>query len=234
MKIWSEQYPYRLNNWIDMMKHITLLPAILILAISLLIGCADYTPVSETGEASTPLATANEPAAGSASFSPEAQTAPAANTAEAGSQRSEAAIVQEDTRNMLKAVYQADIDTVLGYTHPKIIAMMGGLPKTKAVLEVAFEKLKSVNMKLESFEFPGPPIFLEGEVNRFVIVPTKSLISMNGKRVESLNYQFGIQKKSGATWKYVEGSRINKNSVRVFFPDFPEGFVFPETYRKNL
>jgi len=202
-----------------------------------LIGCADYTPVSETGEASPPLATAHEPAAdesasGGAAFSPEALPAAQSRSAGAGSQRSETAIVQEDTRNMLKAVYQADIDTILGYTHPKIIALMGGLPKTKAVLGAAFEKLKSVNMKLESFEFPGPPIFLEGEVNRFVIVPTKSLISMNGKRVESLNYQFGIQKKGGATWKYVEGSRINKDSVSVFFPDFPKDFVFPEVYRK--
>ncbi len=149
-------------------------------------------------------------------------------------QLSDEDVVQEDARKLSNAVYNADVDTVLGYTHPKIIEMMGGTSQAKSALDAAFSKFQLLGMKLESMTFPKAPTFLKTDVNHFVIVPTKIIISANGQRLESLNYQFGIRRIGTTQWKYVEGSRINKQNVTTLFPDFPADYEFPEFYRRKL
>lgn len=192
---------------------------------SLLIGCGTENPLSET--ASEPLATDSQPS----SDPPQSPQEPDSATDELPSDDD---LVQRDVRKMVNAVYQSDVDIALSYTHPKIIDLMGGTGQARSALETAFSKFQTLNMKLESLAFPEAPTFLKTDVNRFVIVPTKSIILANGQRLESLNYQFGIQEHGTNTWKYIEGSRINNQNVRSLFPDFPSDYDFPEFYRKKL
>ena len=143
----------------------------------------------------------------------------------------EAQLVQQDVQKMIDAVYANDIDTLIGYTHPEIIELMGGEEEARTALTEALSQLAELNMTVESMTYPSEPVFLEGGDSRFVIVPTLSIIAANGRRVESLNYQFGILDAGASTWKYVEGSRINSDNVQMLFPDFPDDYEFPETYR---
>jgi hypothetical protein len=147
---------------------------------------------------------------------------------------SETEIVQTDVRRILNAVYQGDVDTVVGYTHPKIIELMGGITQTKSLLRTALSKTQGTRMTLESLTFPVDPTFLKTDLNHFVIVPTKSVVRANGQRLESLNYQVGIRAVGTSKWTYIEGSRINKQNVRTLFPDFPSDYEFPGFYRKRL
>jgi len=142
--------------------------------------------------------------------------------------------VQADVRTNLNAIYNGDVETVLGFTHPKVIEMMGGQTEAKAVLKTALSKTQTMGMALESLAFPDDSTFLKTDMNHFVIVPTKSIITANGQRVESLNYQFGIRAIGTSKWTYIEGSRINNQNVKTLFPDFPPDFHFPAFYRKKL
>jgi hypothetical protein len=142
--------------------------------------------------------------------------------------------VKNDTTRNIKAVYAGDVATVLSYTHPVVIQSMGGKEQAKKTLTGVLSIFEEKNMKLVSLGFPEPPIFIEGNENELVLIPTLSVISVSEQLVESLNYQFGVRPKNSADWKYVEGSRITKENVRYFAPDFPDGIEFPKFYRKKI
>jgi hypothetical protein len=141
--------------------------------------------------------------------------------------------VKADVREIARAVYEGDIDATLGLTHPKIIEALGGVESTRRELEKALISLRRLEMKLESIEFPNKPTFLPAEVNDYVIVPTRSIISSRGRRGESFNFQFGARRRGEVDWKYVEGSRVSK-VLSSLFPDFPKDFKFPLVQRKLL
>ncbi len=101
---------------------------------------------------------------------------------------------------------------------------MGGETTAKSALKTLLSQFQSHNMKLESIAFPDPPVFLETDDNRFVILRTKNIISVNEHRIESLQFQFGVQRKGTATWKYVDGSELDNQKVRSLFPDFPPDY----------
>ena len=141
---------------------------------------------------------------------------------------------QEDVRKVSSFVYANDVETTFSYTHKKIIEMMGGYEVAKKLISEALAKFSGTGIKVESLEFSSPPQFFKSSLNEFVFVPTLTVISMNGQKIESLNFQLGMRDLSLIDWKYVEGSRINKQNVHQFFPDFPADIDFPQIDRKKL
>lgn len=142
--------------------------------------------------------------------------------------------VQQDVKAISLATYSADVDGVLRYTHPTVIKMLGGMEAARRTLQETSVKFKSVGLRLESLMFPRPPEFLDGGGRRFAVVPTLSIISASGQRVESLNFLLGVVEPNTSQWTYVDGSRINKAIVQKLFPGFPASYEFPATYRKKL
>jgi hypothetical protein len=146
----------------------------------------------------------------------------------------EAKTVQADIRKCSTALYSGDADTILAYTHSKIIEKMGGKVKAKEELTKILAGITEKGMKIESLEFPEPPKFFNGKTNNFVIVPTLSIVSLNGKKVESQNFQLGVKLKGENKWTYIEGSRVNYEFLNQLFDDFPENIEFPKCTRKKL
>jgi hypothetical protein len=150
-------------------------------------------------------------------------------------QATEAQLVQTDVKRMVESLYDLDIDTLLDFTHPRIIDMLGGKVAARKSLLTNLDAIRSKGMKLQSLQFPSTPVFLKGQTNEFTIVPTISVISFaDSSRVESLNYQLGARPIGGKRWTYVEGSRMNERTAPLLFADFPSGFEFPATYRKRV
>lgn len=146
----------------------------------------------------------------------------------------DASRVQRDVRALVEALHRGDLDTVVRYTHPRVIAMQGGPTATRKVIEDVVLKLKGAGMRVESLTFPGPPEFLEGGGRRFAVVPTLSILAANGQRFESLNFQLGVLEPGSSDWVYVEGSRLTTQNVQALFPGFPATYEFPPFYRKKL
>lgn len=142
--------------------------------------------------------------------------------------------VQQDVKELNAAIYRGDIDAILRFTHPKAIEMLGGQDAARAALEQGLLPALEAGMTLETLTFPSPPEYLRGQDRRFVIVPTLSVMSFQGERIESLNFQFGVLESGIQGWSYLEGSRVNKENVQSLFPDFPADYTFPEIYRRKL
>ncbi len=141
--------------------------------------------------------------------------------------------VQSDVDALAKATYAGDVETILRYTYPALIAVMGGRIATKEALEDAFQQVKRLNMQIEKFEYPTKPTFVDGENRQYAIIPTYTVVSAGGLRAESYNFQIGIRDAESDSWTYIEGSRFEKLRQELF-RDFPSVVALPEMSRKQL
>lgn len=142
--------------------------------------------------------------------------------------------VQTDVEALTRALYQGDVDTVIGFTHPAILAKLGGVEIAHAAVTTAVQQMQKNGTRLESFKFPSPPEFLQVGERWFATVPTLSVIVVGNQRVESLNFQFGVLEPGADGWSYIEGSRVQATDVPLLFPGFPTGHRFPLFYRRKL
>jgi hypothetical protein len=144
------------------------------------------------------------------------------------------ATVHADVETLMKALYSGDLAAVIDYTHPLIIKGLGGHAKAQSTIEESMAPILERGIQVESLSFPEAPDFIVTDQEVYAIVPTHSVFEIGGKRVESLNFQFGVLNPDTEEWKYAEGSRINADNVRSLFPSFPSDYSFPEFYRKRL
>lgn len=142
--------------------------------------------------------------------------------------------VQRDVERIVLGLYRGDVDEVMSYTHPAVLEGLGGTEAAKRALMDAAAQLQARGMKVESLTFPQPPEFFDGGGRRFVYVPTLTIISAGGRRVESLNFQLGVLERNAPGWKYLEGSRMTSQLVQKLFPGYPAERPFPPFYRKLL
>jgi len=150
-------------------------------------------------------------------------------------EKHEGVVMQQDVRRLLGALYAGDIDTLLKYSYPAVVAAMGGHDAAKTTLAGAVGQLQTLGMKVESLVFPEAPTFIQGNNGRrYAIVPTKSVVSAKGQQVQSYNFQLGVKEANDSQWTYLEGSRMTPQVLSSMFPDFPSGYQLPKISREKL
>ncbi|MCP5145212.1 MAG: hypothetical protein H6978_10410 [Gammaproteobacteria bacterium] len=137
--------------------------------------------------------------------------------------------VQNDVRSAVSALYQGDVDTIMRYSYPPVIAAMGGEDAARAMLEAVAGK--GQYMALLALDFPAEPQFLQGNGRDFVVVPVHVVYRRSNKRGEHYGFQFGIRPAGGARWTYIDGTKITPGVREAMFADLPADYSLPPTSR---
>jgi hypothetical protein len=167
---------------------------------------------------------------------PAAKNDPAAEAASAVADDPAAQIevVQGDVRKLQNAVFEGDLKTVIQFTHPKIIEELGGQAAAEEQMKEALAESQSGGAELEALTFPEDPTFFASQTHAFVLIPTLAVFKVNGLHIESLNFLLGAKPLHATKWSYFQGSEIDEEEARGWFPDYPEGHPFPETRMRKL
>ena len=158
---------------------------------------------------------------------PDKPTQTPATAGPVGAEPGEAERVVADVEHISRAMYSNDVDTIVAFTHPRVIQQMGGPARTKTLLQNSLSRIQSLGVAVESCTCPEKPGFAQNGSYRFAIVPIKIVLALNGKRRESLNCQVGIRDPGATNWTYIDSSE-----VRNYFPEFPSNVVIPKPQRK--
>lgn len=146
----------------------------------------------------------------------------------------DADLVQQHVRSLVDATGSGDVEKLVEFTHPKVIALMGGPVAAEKELAELLKLFDELGLEFEELSFPSPPEFHAHGEDQFVFVHTNSIMNIDGQRTRSINYQLGHRVGSAAPWKYIEGSQVNSSNIKEFFPNFPADVNLPRTHREKL
>ena len=152
-------------------------------------------------------------------------------TAAAADMSADANRVQADARRLLDATYAGDVETVMALTHSAVIEQLASREEARRTYAEAMAQLKRIGLKIEKFEFPAPPRFVEGKGRTYAIVPTRVVVSAGEQTLDRRGFQVGVSDPIEKKWTYVEGSKFDAALRAKYFADFPKDFEFPEITR---
>ncbi len=136
--------------------------------------------------------------------------------------------VQSDVRVLLNATYAGDVDTVLRLTNPVVLEALGGQAEARRTLTEAMQRLRKISLKIDRFEFPEPPRFVEGTGRTYAVVPTRLIVSAGPQTVDRRSFQVGVLVDGSKGWTYLEGPKFAAFRAE-HFADFPSDYEYPET-----
>ncbi|ACU03305.1 hypothetical protein Phep_1087 [Pedobacter heparinus DSM 2366] len=139
-------------------------------------------------------------------------------------------VVRKSAIIMSNAMIKNDLETLADYTHPKILAAMGGKDKM-----IARTKASIAEMKTGGVTFRGASI---GKIGRFYtsgkdlycLIPHEILMNTEGGYLSSTSSVLGISHDKGKTWKFVSAGNIGKKRLKTIFTTLPDGLqISPQT-----
>jgi hypothetical protein len=87
---------------------------------------------------------------------------------------------------------------------------------------------------IASFQTTKPFHYYRGKDNEYVIVPTRAVLTLEGKTIEDVSCMIGVKSPADGTWHFVCGAGTTCQMLSTFFPDLPAAMVLPNHTVKLL
>ncbi|MBO3697733.1 hypothetical protein [Roseivirga sp. E12] len=135
------------------------------------------------------------------------------------------AIIKEKATEVATATVNSDWDTVIEYTYPKIVQMVGGKEQMTSVL---INMMEQQQIEFISADIGEPSdIYTTGDDNLFSLVPQTIVMKMPNGKIKTESYLLAISEDKGLKWYFIDTAQITMQNVQVMLPNYNMDLVIP-------
>lgn len=134
-----------------------------------------------------------------------------------------------DAKIASKATLEMDFETLMDYTLPKVVAMMGGKDAAVTLLKSTFDGMTAEGFVFEKADIIGVSDIVKEQGQYRCIVEGKNQMKMTNQRIKSKSYLLGIYSEEDSHWWFIEAKQLkNKAMLDQVLPDFDTSLEIPE------
>lgn len=135
----------------------------------------------------------------------------------------------KDAQMAAEGTLSEDFDTVLKYTLPEIIEVMGGKENAKNTIVQTYDTMKSQGFKIEKAEILEVSEIVKEQGQSRCLVKSYNVMVMSGQRLKSTSHLLGIYDDNAKHWKFIEAKQLkNPGLTRQILPDFKTEMDIPD------
>jgi hypothetical protein len=135
----------------------------------------------------------------------------------------------KQANEMAISVSKGDYKTLLKYTHPKIIKMMGGNEKASATLKQTMTQLKQQGFQFDKITIGKVVQTIKSQKDIQSIVPQILDLKFGTKTIHSNSYLFSISYDDGKNWYFLDTGTTQEAELRKMFPEISTKLVIPKS-----
>jgi hypothetical protein len=135
---------------------------------------------------------------------------------------------------MAKLFLNKRYDAFVKYTHPKIIALVGGKEKMVSQLKKSLEDMKAEGITISNVTIGEPSEIVVANNEQQAIVPQNLELTTNKGKLLSTSYLIAISKNNGVTWYFADTSGKTLTKMKTVFPSLSEKLIIPERQQPVL
>lgn len=135
----------------------------------------------------------------------------------------------ENAKTVSTATIAMDFDTVLNYTYPSVLELMGGKEGAITLLKTQFDTMTAEGFVFEKADVKGIISFAKVKDEYHCILETFNQMKMPKMRITSKSFMFGIYDDYAKHWFFVEAKQLKNPAMRdMIFPDFYTTLELPD------
>lgn len=137
--------------------------------------------------------------------------------------------------SMGDATMNGDHTFVIDHTYDNVVKGMGGRAKAISVLEGGMKPMLDKGVKITSYNVSDPEMIVTGGDSQYTVVPTSIEMTFPQFKIRVKSYLLGISEDSGKSWKFIDGSSMEKpESRKLFLPDLPADLKLPPKQQPEM
>lgn len=133
-------------------------------------------------------------------------------------------------KRSLDAGVNKDHAALVDLMHPALVHNLGGRAKAIAATKKSFDELTADGATIISAECGEPSEFTEANGRLYVVVPTPSMMEIDGKQLIYMAHLLGVSADGGRNWRFAAcgGRNMGREVIKKLIPDLPDGVKLPE------
>ena len=145
------------------------------------------------------------------------------------SQDIDTTILKIQATEMAESLMKKDYATLAKYTHPKIVALMGGEESMITVLSDAMDKMKKEGFIFLSCSVGLTPLKAQADTEIHAIVAQTIVMTVPGGTVTSNSFLLAITADNGNRWYFVDTARLTDiDKIKAMFPNYNPDLKIPK------
>jgi hypothetical protein len=125
------------------------------------------------------------------------------------------------------ALAGGDYSRVVELTYPKVVEMIGGREKMIETLRRGTEGMKAQGSAILGAEATEPKDVVASGDKQFAIVSMTVRVRVPDGVLRSKGFLIAISADHGATWTFLDGAGLTKETLPQVLPDFPSQLSLP-------
>ena len=134
---------------------------------------------------------------------------------------------KDQARAACDALVRGDLDKFVGWTNPKLVQAMGGRDRLIELLKTGQKDMAKQGIQLLSTSIQSRVELAQGGDDWFAVVPYDLEMSVPQGRALVRTWLLGISPDQGKNWTFVDGGKLNVDTVKRLFPNFPAKLTLP-------
>ncbi|MEP2936544.1 MAG: hypothetical protein ABJM06_10930 [Gilvibacter sp.] len=132
------------------------------------------------------------------------------------------------------ATVAGDFSTVLDYTLPTVLDMMGGKDGALETVTTAMDGMKQQGFEITKSEVVEMVGFAEEEGEYRCVIQNNVVLNHPDYTINSTSYIFGVYNPEASQWYFIEGSQLkNEALAQMVIPGFKTALEIPDDVRET-
>lgn len=140
-------------------------------------------------------------------------------------------VLYKQANEMALSVSKGDYKTLMKYTHPKIVKMMGGNEKAISTLKQTMLGMKQQGLQFDKINIGKIVQTIKSPKDIQAIVPQILDMKFGAKTIHSNSYLFCISYDAGKNWYFLDTGTTQETELRKMFPEISSKLVIPKSNR---
>lgn len=136
--------------------------------------------------------------------------------------------VLRDAKITSKATLESQFETVLNYTYPPVLKIMGGKDKALSLVTDTMNTMKKQGFIFKSAEVLEVSEIVNEQNQYRCYVKTKNIMHINKMIITSISYLLGIYNTEGKLWYFIEAKQLSNPMMSSVLPNFKTSLNIPK------
>jgi len=135
--------------------------------------------------------------------------------------------IKEQAEMTAKALLNDDYETVLKFTYPKVIELVGGREKMVSLIRKGKVEMGQQGISFQSVTIGEPSKTVNAGEEIHCLVPQTIFMKAPNGRIKSETYLIGVSRDGGNNWFFIDAVNLNMENVKRVLPNYNSTLKIP-------
>lgn len=135
--------------------------------------------------------------------------------------------IKEQAEMTAKSLLEDDYESLLKFTYPKVIELVGGRERMISIIKKGKAEMKQQGISFESVTIGEPSGTVKAGDEIHCLIPQTVFMKVPRGKMKNESYLLAVSQDDGNNWFYIDTTNLTMDNVKMVLPNYNSDLKIP-------